>query len=93
MLLKAVILARAVDAMTGWGWIETWFLHSWIIKISEPSLIIVHRLHIFQLHTQHMIVNTGSLRHTGKETLSGSVPLSLKWEKHKQLKDDVGMSP
>lgn len=52
MLLKAVILARAADAVTGWGWMETWLLNSWIMKISEPSLIIAHRLHISQLHTQ-----------------------------------------
>lgn len=49
MLLKAVILARAADAVTGWGWMETWLLNSWIMKISEPSLIITHRLHISQL--------------------------------------------
>lgn len=38
MLLKVVILAKAVDAVTGWGWMETWFLNSGIMKISEPSL-------------------------------------------------------
>ena len=52
MPLKAVILARAVNAVTSWGWIETWFLNSWIIKLSEQWLIIAHRLHISQLHTQ-----------------------------------------
>lgn len=82
MLLKAVILARAVDAVTGWGWIETWFLNSWLIKLSEPSLIIAHRLHVSQLHTQ---VSAGFPPHTAQEMVSGSVTLSLKWEKCKQL--------
>lgn len=52
MPLKAVILARAVDAVTSWGWIETWFLNTWIIKLSEQWLIIAHRLHVSQLHMQ-----------------------------------------
>lgn len=84
MLFKAVILARAVDAVTGGGWIESCFLNSWIMKISEPSLIVAHRLHVsHSMHrTQGCETQAGSVPHTVQDMFGGSVSLSLKWENY-----------
>ena len=85
MPLKAVILARAVNAVTSWGWIETWFLNSWIIKLSELTDHCPQVTYFSAPHTGHTTVSTGSLPHTVQGMFSSSVAPYLKGEKSKHL--------
>lgn len=73
--------------MTGGGWLETWFLNSWIIKISEPSLITAHNLNFRVSHSEHAHMEAGSVAATLQKTSRGYMPLSLQWRKQNLLSE------
>lgn len=84
MPLKAVILVRATDAVTGRGWLVTWSLNTWIIKISEPSLITAHNLNFQASHLEHMCAEADSVP-VVQETFGGSWAMLLQWRKQNCL--------